>query len=171
MVLPGWISWLFLVALVGVDLSLPKATGWGNTWLRCLAYLGNYGLLVLILSLPFAFWAGIKGLGWLLKKTERFPRSEEVVGTAFVVAYLTYILFLILVLPKDGSFNVLEQTAVVLLLLLSVAPYGFWVEKNRDKLSKKEIFNLRRHGFRLFLFIVVIPVLLTGAAGIILPVL
>jgi len=119
-----------LVALIFIDafLDIIKWGGVGSPFWKSIADI--FGIKMVPLLAPVVlviFYFAVKALGRLVQKTDKTPRSEELILTILVVVYGVFDVWLI---ARILGFNLITNYRLMIVPLTIIGlVYGLWAQK------------------------------------------
>jgi len=123
-------GWILLTALVFIDalLDVVISGGVGSPFWKPIADI--FGIKMVPLLAPAVlvlFYFAVKTLGWLVQKTDKTPRSEELILTTLVVIYGVFDVWLI---AQILGFNLITNYRLMIIPLTIIClVYGLWAQK------------------------------------------
>ena len=123
-------GWILLTALVFIDalLDVVISGGVGSPFWKPIADI--FGIKMVPLLAPVVlviFYFAVKTLGWLVQKTDKTPRSEELILTTLVVIYGVFDVWLI---AQILGFNLITNYRLMIIPLTIIGlVYGLWAQK------------------------------------------
>ena len=123
-------GWILLTALVFIDalLDVVISGGVGSPFWKPIADI--FGIKMVPLLAPAVlvlFYFAVKTLGWLVQKTDKTPRSEELILTTLVVIYGVFDVWLI---ARILGFNLITNYRLMIIPLTIIGlVYGLWAQK------------------------------------------
>jgi len=123
-------GWILLTALVFIDalLDVVISGGVGSPFWKPIADI--FGIKMVPLLAPVVlviFYFAVKTLGWLVQKTDKTPRSEELILTTLVVIYGVFDVWLI---ARILGFNLITNYRLMIIPLTIIGlVYGLWAQK------------------------------------------
>ena len=129
-VLSKLIGWTLLVALVFIDafLDIIKWGGVGSPFWKPIADIFGIKMVPLLAPVVLAiFYFVVKTLGLLVQKTDKTPRSEELILTTLVFIYGVFDVWLI---ARILGFNLITNYRLMIVPLTIIGlVYGLWAQK------------------------------------------
>ena len=123
-------GWILLTALVFIDalLDVVISGGVGSPFWKPIADI--FGIKMVPLLAPVVlviFQFAVKALGRLVQKTDKTPRSEELILTTLVVIYGVFDVWLI---ARILGFNLITNYRLMIIPLTIIGlVYGLWAQK------------------------------------------
>jgi len=123
-------GWILLTALVFIDalLDVPLfLTPFFSFWKPIADIFGIKMVPLLAPVVLVIFYFAVKTLGWLVQKTDKTPRSEELILTTLVVIYGVFDVWLI---AQILGFNLITNYRLMIIPLTIIGlVYGLWAQK------------------------------------------
>ncbi len=133
--LPKKLGWILLTLFVFWDALLTYGGGAeGNPLWK--PFIQAYGIKVVFLLVPVAlgiFYLATKIFGWLIKKVDKIAEGEEIVLTALVLTFGTYVLYITFFLRTFGWLGSRSHYKIILLLMVPAILYIIYTEIARRK--------------------------------------
>ncbi len=123
-------GWIILTVLVFVDALLDAVIsgGQGSPFWKPIADILGIEMVPLLAPVVLViFYFAVKTLGWLVQKTDKTPRSEELVLTILVIVYGVFDVWLI---ARILGFNLITNYRLMIIPLTIIGlVYGLWAQK------------------------------------------
>lgn len=125
----GWIS---LAILMAADVVLTYfAGGESNPIWR--VFSDRFGFSIFTASIGYIpvlalFYLLVKVGGWLIRVTDRYPESEEIILTGLVIAYGAWVFYIAFLRPRFGYLGGYSHYRVIPFLIIPLVLYLFWME-------------------------------------------
>ncbi len=131
--LPKRLGWPILIFLVFWDAFLTYGKGAeGNPlWQPIVKIFGLNALWLLAIIALALFYFTVKAAGWFERRYEHLPEGEEIVLTAFVIAFGAYDLYITFLLPYFGYLGSQSHYALIPVLMVPLLAYCIWIEYQR----------------------------------------
>lgn len=129
-VLSKRIGWILLAVLILLDAFLDLITGArGSSFWNPIAHFFGIKLVPLLAPLVLViFYLAVKIFGWIVQKTDKTPKSEELILTTLVIIYSIFDVWLIAI--KFFDFNLIMNYRLMIIPLTVVGMlYGLWAQK------------------------------------------
>lgn len=130
-------GWIILTILVFIDAFLDVIRGVeGNPlWKPVVNAIGINNVPFLVPFVLLLFYLVVKALGWLVKKTDKTPNSEELVLTALVIVYAVFDIWAISV--DFLSFSLISNFRYMIIPMTVLAlGYALWAQKILERAKK-----------------------------------
>lgn len=123
-------GWIILIVLVFIDAFLDLITGARGSlfWNPIARFFGIKLVPFFAPAVLIIFYFVIKILGWLVWKTDKTPKSEELILTTLVVVYGVFDIWLMAV-DFFGSLFITNYRLLVIPLTIIGLLYGLWAQK------------------------------------------
>ncbi|OHA19451.1 MAG: hypothetical protein A3C08_01190 [Candidatus Taylorbacteria bacterium RIFCSPHIGHO2_02_FULL_47_18] len=124
------VGWILLAILVFSDAFLDVIRGAeGNPlWKPIIDIIGIKMVPLLVPVVLVLLYLAVKILGWIVQKTDKTPKSEELILTVLVVVYGVFDIWLIAV--DFFGFTVITDYRLMIIPLTIVGMiYGLWAQK------------------------------------------
>lgn len=138
-VLSKRIGWILLAALVLLDAFLDLITGARGSpfWNPIARFLGIKLVPLLTPLVLIIFYLAVKIFGWIVQKTDKTPKSEELILTTLIIVYGVFDVWLIVV--KFFDFNLITNYHLMIIPLTVVGmAYGLWAQKKLKVAEERE---------------------------------
>lgn len=134
-VLSKRVGWSLLAGLVLIDVFLDVIRGVeGNPlWIPIVNMIGINNVPFLAPFVLALFYVAVKALGWIVEKTDKTPKSEELVLTSLVIAYGLFDVWAVSV--DFFGFRLIPNFRYMIIpMTIAALGYALWAQK---KLRKK----------------------------------
>lgn len=134
-VLSKRVGWSLLAGLVLIDAFLDVIRGVeGNPlWIPIVNMIGINNVPFLAPFVLALFYVAVKALGWIVEKTDKTPKSEELVLTSLVIAYGLFDVWAVSV--DFFGFRLIPNFRYMIIpMTIAALGYALWAQK---KLRKK----------------------------------
>ena len=135
-VLSKGVGWSLLAGLVLIDAFLDVIRGVeGNPlWMPIVNMIGIKNVPFLAPFVLALFYVAVKALGWIVKKTDKTPKSEELVLTSLVIAYGLFDVWAVSV--DFFGFRLIPDFRYMIIPMIIVAlGYALWAQKKLGKIK------------------------------------
>ena len=134
-VLSKGVGWSLLAGLVLIDAFLDVIRGVeGNPlWMPIVNMIGIKNVPFLAPFVLALFYVAVKALGWIVEKTDKTPKSEELVLTSLVIAYGLFDVWAVSV-DFFGFRLIPDFRYMIIPMTIAALGYALWAQK---KLRKK----------------------------------
>lgn len=133
------VGWISLAALVFLDAFFDLITGArGSPFWNPIAHFLGIKLVPLLAPLVLViFYPAVKIFGWIVQKTDKTPKSEELILTVLVVVYGVFDIWLV---ARDffGFAFVADYRLLVIPLTVIGLLYGLWAQKKLKAAQEPE---------------------------------
>ena len=129
-VLSKSVSWVLLITLVFIDAFLDVIRGAEGSplWKPIADIIGIKMVPLLAPIVLIIFYFAVKILSWLVQKTDKTPKSEELILTILVVVYGFFDIWLIAV-DFFGFTLITNYRQMIIPLTIIGLLYGLWAQK------------------------------------------
>ena len=129
-VLSKRIGWILLIILVVFDAFLDLITGarGSSFWNPIARFLGIELTPLLTPFVLIIFYFAVKILGWLVRKIDKTPKSEELILTVLVVVYGIFDIWLVAVNFLGFTLITNHRLMIIPLTIIGLL-YGLWAQK------------------------------------------
>lgn len=131
------VGWITLAVLMAMDAVLTYfAGGESNPIWKIFTNMFGFSIFTVFtgyIPVLALFYLVVKGGGWLIRVTDKYPEGEEIVLTGLVIAYGTWVFYLAFLLPQFGYFGGYSHYRVIPFLIIPLIIYLSWMEWRRKK--------------------------------------
>lgn len=122
-------GWILLIFLVFFDAFLDLITGArGSSFWNPVANFIGVKTPFLAPLVVVVIYLAVKTFGWIVQKTDKTPKSEELILTTFVVVYGFFDIWLIAV--AFLNFTLVKDHRILIIPLMIVGfAYSLWAQK------------------------------------------
>lgn len=122
-------GWILLVLLVFFDAFLDLITGArGSSFWNPVANFIGVKTPFLAPLVVVVIYLAVKALGWIVQKTDKTPKSEELILTTFIVVYTFFDIWLIAVTFLNFTLIKDHRMLIIPLMIVGFA-YSLWAQK------------------------------------------
>ena len=127
-------GWILLASLVLIDAFLDVIRGVeGNPlWMPIVNIIGIKNVPFLAPFVLALFYVAVKALGWIVEKTDKTPKSEELVLTSLVIAYGFFDVWAVSV-DFFGFRLIPDFRYMIIPMIIASLGYALWAQKKLKK--------------------------------------
>ncbi|MDO8664293.1 MAG: hypothetical protein Q7K44_01960 [Candidatus Liptonbacteria bacterium] len=133
------VSWVLLITLVFIDAFLDVIRGAEGSplWKPIADIIGIKMVPFLAPIVLIIFYFAVKILGWLVQKTDKTPKSEELILTILVIVYGFFDIWLIAV-DFLGFTLITNYRLMIIPLTIIGLLYGLWAQKKLNAMRENK---------------------------------